>query len=235
MPELDGRLAGGLETCALHEIKPEPQTTGDAFGNWAAALGFAARLAVRRLQTRDPASRPAHVLWCCPSALAHELGLPYGSGLTALGLSPASCLVVESARAIDTLWAMEEGLRSESLALVIGVVPEVALTPARRLSLAAASHSTPCLLLTAPRAPTTGATATRWRIGASPSAPHPFDPNAPGASRYAVTLERCRQDRLALQDLSLFLEWSDETHRFRVAPAVADRAPAPCYADRSAG
>lgn len=233
--ELDARLAGGLDANALHEIKPEePLATGGAFGNWAAALGFAARLAVRRLQALSP-SGPAQVLWCCSSALAHEVGLPYGRGLAALGLAPASCLIVETARGADTLWAMEEGLRSQSLALVIGIMPEVALTPARRLSLSAAGHATPCLLLTDPRTPTTGAIATRWRIGVHPSAAHPFDAGAPGASRYAVSLERCRQDRLTLQALSLLLEWSDETHRFRVAPSVAGRALAPRYAERSAG
>ena len=75
---------------------------------------------------------------------------------------------------------MEEGLRSQSLALVIGVLGEAELTPARRLSLAAAEHLTPCLLVTDPRLSPAGSTATRWRVGARGSASHPFDGAAPG-------------------------------------------------------
>jgi protein ImuA len=225
--QLDRRLAGGLDTAALHEVKPESgAAAGASFaGAWAAALGFAVRLAVRRVQGLGT---PARILWCWTSALAREQGLPYGQGLAFLGLEPSSCLLVETQRAGETLWAMEEGLKSASLALVIGILPAVALTPARRLSLAAAGASTPCLIVTDPREPPAGSTATRWRVGARASAPHPFEAGAPGAARYAVALERCRDEaRMAQQALSLVLEWSDETHRFRVAPAMAHRAHGP--------
>jgi protein ImuA len=231
-PRIDRRLAGGLDAAALHEVKPEGRPAGAAAGDWAAALGFALRLAVRRLYAlgAQPAGAPAQVLWCWPSIFAHELGRPYGQGLASLGLEPSSCLFVETARASDALWAMEEGLKSASLALVIGVLHEAALTPARRLSLAAAGSSTPCLLVTDPGTPAAGSTATRWRVGVRRSGPHPCDALAPGAPRYAVSLERCRHDShgsLMPQALPLLLEWSDETHRFRVAPALAHRADGP--------
>lgn len=241
VPQIDRCLAGGLDAAGVHEIKPE--SDGAAAGRWAAALGFALRLAVRRLaalETRS-SSTPAQILWCWPSALAHELGQPYGPGLSFLGLKPAACLFVETQRASQVLWAMEEGLRSGSLALVIGVLPEVALTPARRLSLAAAGHGTPCLMVTDPRMPAAGSTATRWRIGPARSAHHTFETRAPGAPRYAVALERCREGARmgrqwgqGMQASSLVLEWSDETHAFRVAAALADRAPAPRHAGRGA-
>jgi protein ImuA len=232
-PEIDHRLARGLDVAAVHEVKGEGTT---AAGGWAAALGFALRLARRRLEALGPpsADAPVRILWCWPSVLAHELGRPYGHGLAGLGLAPASCLFVETARAAETLWAMEEGLRSASLALVIGVVPEVALTPARRLSLAAA-QGTGCLLVTAPRAPAAGSTATRWRVSQHRSAPHPLEADAPGAPRYAVALERCREGTRMIEASPLVLEWSDETHRFRVAAALAHRAHAPRRAGRGAG
>jgi protein ImuA len=231
-PRLDRRLAGGLDAAALHEVKPESPTgaaAGASFaGAWAAALGFAVRLAVRRVEALDALGTPARILWCWPCVLARELGLPYGQGLAFLGLEPSSCLFVETQRAGEALWAMEEGLKSASLALVIGILPAVALTPARRLSLAAASSSTPCLIVTDSREPAAGSTATRWRVGARASAPHPFEAGAPGAARYAVALERCRDAaQQGAQALSLLLEWSDETHRFRVAPAMAHRAHGP--------
>jgi protein ImuA len=226
--EVDDHLSRGLDAASLHEVKAEPQTSGIAAGGWAAALGFALRLAVRRLQSLETsAATPPRILWCWPSVFAREIGAPYGHGLAALGLEPAAWLFAETPRAADALWAMEEGLRSQSLALVVGVVDEAELTAARRLSLAAAEHLTPCLLITDPRLSPAGSTATRWRVGARGSAVHPFDGGAPGAPRYGVTLERCRHRPLTREPLPHLLEWSDETHRFRMAAAVAHRADAP--------
>ncbi|MFA5898373.1 MAG: hypothetical protein WC829_04590 [Hyphomicrobium sp.] len=232
-PDIDRHLGGGLDVAALHELKAAPRAGGVAAGDWVAALGFAMRLAVRRLESlsaSSPDPDPARLLWCWPSVFARELGMPHGPGLASLGLDPSGWLFVETARASDALWAMEEGLRSQSLALVIGVVSEVELTPARRLSLVAGEHSTPCLLITDPRLSAAGSTATRWRVGASSSAAQPFNAQAPGAPCYAVSLERCRHRPMTHESPPVLLEWSDETHRFRVATAVADRA----YAQRAA-
>jgi protein ImuA len=232
---LDRRLAGGLDAAAVHEVKGEGRAGTAAAGDWAAALGFALRLAVRRSQALAArAAAPVHILWCWPSALARELGMPCAHGLAALGLDPSSCLLVETQRASEALWAMEEGLKSQSLALVVGALPEVALTPARRLSLAAGTHRTPCLIVTDARGPAAGSTATRWRIGARTSAAHPFEARAPGTRCYGVALERCRE-RLTHEVASLQLEWSDETHRFRMAPRLADRADGARIAGSGAG
>ncbi|MEI9900967.1 MAG: hypothetical protein WDN31_13445 [Hyphomicrobium sp.] len=237
-PEIDRRLGGALDTASLHEVKAAPKGAGVAAGDWAAALGFALRLGVRRLEglAASPTGSPGSggILWCWPSQFAREFGAPYGRGLAALDLAPSAWLFVETARASDALWAMEEGLRSQSLALVIGVLSEAELTPARRLSLVAAEHSTPCLLVTDPRLSAAGSTATRWRVGACRSGAHPYDASAPGAARYEVALERCRHRPLTHEPLPLLLEWSDETHRFRMAAAVADRAHAPRVAGAGA-
>jgi protein ImuA len=234
LPALRHRLPAGLDPTALHEIKPELRAGAAVAGDWAAALGFALRLALCRLQSLDDESAAPRILWCWPAEFARELGQPYGHGLSALGLEPSTCLFVETARAADALWAMEEGLRAGSMALVIGVLDEAELTPSRRLSLAAGEQRTPCLLITHPRLPAAGSTATRWRVGARGSGPHVFDAGAPGAPRYSLTLERCRHGPLAAEPLSLLVEWSDETHRFRMAAAMADRAPAPRRTGRGA-
>jgi protein ImuA len=230
---IDRRLESGLNAAALHEVKPEEDDAAPLATRWAAALGFALRLAVRRLRMLAPAE-PRFILWCWPAALAREIGMPNAAGLSALGVDPSACLFVETARASEALWAMEEGLRSAGVALVIGALREAELTPARRLSLAAA-QGTPCLLVTDPRSCAAASTATRWRVGARASAPDVFEPSAPGAPRYSVTLERCREGMGAPQAKPLVLEWAHETHSFRVAAAVADRTAAPRCAKRRAG
>ncbi len=69
--------------------------------------------------------------------LANELGRPSHAGLLQLGLDPSRILFVETPRAAEALVGLEEGLKSASIALAIGVFHELDLTPARRLSLAA--------------------------------------------------------------------------------------------------
>lgn len=215
----------GLELAGVHEIKPE-QGQGAVLA--AAARSFALALAVRRHAAGDPRAA-APILWCEPRASRHEHGALYGPGLADLGIDPARLVLVEPARTQDVLWAMEEGLAAGALSLVAGVVDEADLTPARRLALAAARGGTPCLLLTHQRTGPAAATATRWRVGARPGAPHPLDPAAPGAARFALSLERCRAHPPGVSPTSVPVEWSNVAYRFRMAADVADRA----HGDRS--
>jgi protein ImuA len=189
-----------------------------------AGIGFAARLAARRvasLSAARPATQP-WMLWCWPKTMAAEFGSPSLAGLAHLGLDPARLVIVEAARSGDALNAIEESLKGASLAVVVGVLDELDLMPSRRLSLAAGEMTTPCLIVTHPASTPAGATATRWRIKHAPSAPHRFDPRAPGPSRFEVALERCRARPESAARQSFVLEWSDETHRFDLASVVAD-------------
>ncbi len=221
----------GLDISACHEIKPGSGTAVSG----AAALGFALALARRRLAADTGRGKAfPRILWCSAPRTSRDIGALYPPGLARFGLEPASFLMVEVLRDEDVLWALEEGLRSGSLLLAIGCLDKIALTPARRLSLAARDGATPALLLTAARTPSSGATATRWRIDPAASATHPFDARAPGVPRLAVRLERCRSAPPATE-AALPLEWSDETHCFRVAAALADRAPDASYARRRTG
>jgi protein ImuA len=218
-------LPGGFETNAVHEIKGAPSIAGGASAaDWMAGIGFASRLAVRRtdaLSAMKSANRP-WVLWCWPKAIAAEFGSPSLAGFAHLGLDPARLIIVETARAAEALNAIEESLKGASLAVVIGVLDEIDLMPARRLSLAAGEMATPCLIVTHPASEPAGATATRWRIRRLPSAPHRFDPRAPGLSRFEVALERCRARPASVARPPFTLEWSDETRRFGLASVVAD-------------
>jgi hypothetical protein len=217
-------LPRGLETNAVHEIKGTSSIAGGASAaDWMTGIGFAARLAVRRIKALSAGrTDQPWVLWCWPKALAGEFGSPSLAGFTHLGLDPARLIIVETARASEALNAIEESLKAASLAVVIGVLDELDLMPARRLSLAAGEMATPCLIVTHPSSEPAGATATRWRIKRLPSAAHRFDPRAPGDCRFEIALERCRARPESVARLPFVLEWSDETHRFDLASVVAD-------------
>jgi hypothetical protein len=230
-PSFDELLPRGLETNSLHEIKGAPSALGGASaGDWMAAIGFAARLAVRRLdalsgmRASGVPSRTAQpwVLWCWPKALAGEFGVPSAAGFAHLGLDPSRLLIIETARASEALNALEESLKASSLAVVIGVLNDIELTPARRLSLAAGETATPCLLITHPSSEPTGATATRWRVARVASTEHRFDPRAPGAVCVSATIERCRARPASAAQPPLLLEWCNETRRFSLASGMAD-------------
>jgi len=234
-PACDDLLPRGLETNSLHEIKGASSSIrGASAADWMAGIGFAARLAVRRIdacaatEATNASSSIAGsgigpwVLWCWPRQLAAEFGSPSAAGLAGLGLDPSRLIIVETARAGDALNAIEESLRAQSLAVVIGIIDEAELTPARRLSLAAGETATPCLLVTHPVSEPAGATATRWRVKRAGSAPQAFDPRAPGSTRFSIALERCRARPESAARSPMLLEWSDETRRFDLASVVAD-------------
>jgi protein ImuA len=162
------------------------------------------------------------VLWCWPRSLAGEFGSPSAVGFARLGLDPSRLLIVETARASEALNAIEESLRAQSVAIVIGALDEADLTPSRRLSLAAGEAATPCLLVTNPASEPAAATATRWRVKRQPSAPHAFDSRAPGATRFSIALERCKARPESAAQPAMLVEWSDETRRFDLAAVVAD-------------
>lgn len=242
--EIDRLLPLGLAENGVHQIRPgEPGSHGGAAAVMAAAMMFTIGLLLRR-----PGVPSAPVLWCMPSVTAGELGRAYGPGLAAAGLDPRRLLLIEPARLVDALWAIEEALRSQSLAAVVACLgagstavrkgaadPDlIDLTASRRLALAAAAGATPCLLMTGPRAPPIAAVASRWRVAPSPSALHPFDVRAPGSRRFSVLLERCRGAPLAAGAVEQIVEWCDDAHCFRLAAALADRADAPCRAHGAA-
>jgi protein ImuA len=159
---IDAALGGGLALGNLHELAPAaPSDLG-------AALGFALALATR-------GDRRKHVLWIQPDFAAQEAGMPYGPGLTALGLPMQRLLLLRVARPVDVLWAMEEGLKSPALSTVIAELTDdgaaADLTATRRLVLAAHEGGGIGLLLRHRISPEPSAAATRWQIAATASEP----------------------------------------------------------------
>lgn len=144
-----------------------------------------------------------------------EQGLPHGPGLSGASVGRDLLLVLGRTEA-EALWAMEQGLRSGSLAAVIGTVEGANLAQTRRLEFAARDGEAVCTLL---RQTSGGLNAARrrWRISAAPSAPDPDDERAPGRFRLRAELTRSRMERPGVWKL----EQDDETHRLRLADRLA--------------
>ena len=180
-PAIDGHLpGGGLPRACLHAVS----------GDDGAATGFCAGLLARLAGSRGT------VLWC-----RRDSDL-YGPGLAAFGLDPNRLLVVRTRRPADTLWAMEEALRSGAPVAVLGEAAMVEPTAVRRLQLAAEAGGVTGLLLTGEGGMPLPA-ASRWRIAAAPSAAdNGFFSTAP---RWRVELRQCRGGRPA----AWTMEWQD--------------------------
>lgn len=189
VPAIDGALpGGGLMRAALHEVA----APGGIFAD-GAATGFAAVLVGRLMGNALP------VLWCLNDGMRHRRGDPpsnlYGPGLAAFGVDMDRVVIVRTRRDLDTLWAMEEGLRTPALGAVIGEVADLDLKASRRLQLAAESRGITALLLR-PDAErlTPGAAVTRWRLDASPK-PEEFDEGVAEHPVWQADLIRCRGGR----------------------------------------
>jgi len=150
-------------------------------------------------------------------------GRLHGHGLNALGLDPARLILVETAQRKETLWAMEEAVRSAALAAVAGVIDTLDLKLSQRLHLAATDAGVPLLLLRPSLACGGGggsAAATRWRVGTAKAARDRF--GLVTQPRWHLQLERCRNGRPG----EWVVEYDHVAHRFSLAAALADFARA---------
>ena len=158
---------GGLARGALHEILGAGGDEEDG----ALAAAFAASIVARLALAGDGV-----VLWC--------LARPdlYGPGLAAQGLDPARLVLVRTARDIEILWAMEEGLRTSGVAAMVGEIGTLPDVASRRLQLAAERSGITAFALrrwrnseqAARERNLPNAAMTRWRVQALPSQPIPI-------------------------------------------------------------
>ena len=217
---LDAALpGGGLARGALHEAVG----AGADAGHGAAAALFVAGILAR-------AGGP--VLWV---SARFDLFAP---ALAGVGLAPGRVIHVEAGR--DVLAAMEEGLRHPGLAGVAGeILGRLALTPSRRLHLAAAATGALAFAIRRPaRADDPAleepnAAVTRWRIAPLPSAPPlPHAPEVPGLGRARWRLELLRVRGGAPS--SWIVEAPDAQGHLALAADLADRSAGAPSRDRSA-
>ena len=195
---------GGLACGALHEIVPAAENCiAAAFGFIAAVL---ARLAYPLLFVM-----PAYGL-----RPYRPHGRLYGHGLNALGLDPARLILVETAHRKETLWAMEEAVRSAAPAAVVGVIDTLDLKLSQRLHLAATEAGLPLFLLRPAPTLESSAAATRWRVGTAKATRDRF--GLVTEPRWHLQLERCRNGRPG----EWVVEYDHVAHRFSLAAALAD-------------
>jgi protein ImuA len=230
---------GGLACGALHEVMPRTE------GCIAAAFGFIAAVLAcissnngaaphpppqggREQRAAPPRAHP--LLFIAPAYGLRPYGPHgrlHGHGLNALGLDPAHLILVETAHRRETLWAMEEAVRSAALAAVAGVIDTLDLKLSQRLHLAATDAGVPLLLLRPSPACGGGggsAAATRWRVGTAKAARDRF--GLVTQPRWHLQLERCRNGRPG----EWVVEYDHVAHRFSLAAALAD-----CSRARGAG
>jgi protein ImuA len=175
-------------------------------GESEAPVGFAAALLSRFTGASGA------VLWC------GRTNHPYAPGLSFYGVDPNRLIFARTATDIQTLWAMEEGLRCPELSAVLGAVSSLDLTEGRRLQLAAERHGVTALVLRrsyrwGEAALASSAAATRWKATPLPS------------PRDGMTLRRWRVERLRCRGAmpgEYIVRWSHAAGGIALAAEAGD-------------
>ncbi|MCI4643896.1 MAG: hypothetical protein MRY64_03845 [Hyphomonadaceae bacterium] len=167
----------GLGVAGVHEVCEA------SFGDIAALTGFAIAAAKQKAGT---------VVWVSQRKIEMDHGRVLQGGVRRLNRAKMPILEVHTRKLTDTLWAIEEAIRSSAVSLVVADVEAVEFTASRRLVLASSRHGVPVILLQPYTCEGSTAASARWRVSARPSAPNRFDPRAPGNPRWRARLERCR-------------------------------------------
>lgn len=129
--------------------------------------------------------------------------------LKIFGVEPDRLIFVDLKREKDVLWAMEEALKCNGLAAVIGELSEISFTQTRRLQLAAEqSRVTGFVLRSNPKKLSATACVARWNVSSLPSELENGMPGV-GFPRWNVELLKVRNGNPG----SWKIEWSEG--RFR--------------------
>lgn len=196
----------GLGAKGVHEC------VEDKFGDMSTLTGFV-------LANVKPQSA---ILWVKQYKLTQEHGALLPSGTRSFQNTKFPCLHVKTSKSMDVLWAIEEGIKSGGVSLIIGEVDEASFTATRRLKLASERYGIPVVLLMPHTREGISACETRWRISSKPSKPNPYDLKAPGSVCWQAKLERCRPAPARVGQV-FDLEYDDEALSLRVVSGMAAR------------
>jgi protein ImuA len=209
-----------------------PPSLWELFGSGSDVAAEAMALAVSTgLAGRRAASEPW--LWVQDRQSIRRSGYPYLHGLP-----PAlrgSLIHVTASRPVDTLWAMEEGVKCGALSFVIGEITDdpkaLDFTATRRLVLASEASGVPLLLIRKNGAANLSAARLRWRVEAAPSLVHRWNERAPGQATCRAELFRARGLRPATFHLMYGIGGDEhktaETaadHHLDLVPQTGDRS-----------
>jgi protein ImuA len=167
-----------------------------------ASCAFIAGIAAALMQKGGAA------IWVSNSRMIFPPALRY------FGIDPDKVIFIDLQKQKDVLWVVEEALKCQGLAAVIGEVPELNFTASRRLQLAVEqSRVTGFILRRTQRDPGITASVARWKITPLPST---AEDNMPGVgfARWQVELLKIRNGTPA----SWQIEWC--AGRFRAASAL---------------
>lgn len=118
----------------------------------------------------------------------------FPSALKGFGIDPERILFIDAGRTKDTLWAIEEALKCDSLIAVVGEITELSFNDSRRLQLAVEkSHVTGFIHRFRPKTENAVACVSRWKI--SPVKSVLGDVPGVGFSRWDIELLRVRNGK----------------------------------------
>ncbi len=129
--------------------------------------------------------------------------------LKSFGVDPERVIFIDLARPKDALWAIQEALKCNALAAVIGEIREMTFTESRRLQLAVEeSKVTGFIHRNQPRNKNTLASVARWQIEPIASV---LDDNMPGIGhpRWKVQLLKVRNGKTGTWQI----EWFENSFR----------------------
>ncbi len=198
-----GAFPFGLAAKGLHEL------IEGSYGDMAAITGLAAALAPHK----------GAILWVGSGKAMHEHGYLSEVGAQVFGKRAQRYLAVRTRQDKDTLWVVDESVRSRAVACVIAEVESADFTATRRLKLAAEQSGVPVVLLMPHTREGASACETRWRVSSLSSASNPYDYRGVGKSRWRMKLERSRAAPHRVGEV-FDLEYDDETLSIRLVSGL---------------
>lgn len=196
-------------TGAIHEFQSETIESTAATG------GFIAGLLSALMQ------QGGICVWISAARTLFPPALKY------FGIAPDQILFVDLKRKKEVLWTMEEALKCEGIAAVIGELDEIDFTTSRRLQLAVEkSRVTGFIVRQYPRGNNAIAAVARWKITPVASTQREHMPGI-GAPQWNVELTKVRNG----QPGSWKLEWLDGRFQLVTAAVVLQ----PLVAERKIG
>jgi protein ImuA len=130
--------------------------------------------------------------------------------LKSFGIAPDKIIFIDLQKQSDILWAMEEALKCDGLAAVVGEMQDLNFTASRRLQLTVEqSRVTGFILRCNPRHLNTTACITRWKINSLASVPADDMPGI-GFPRWNVELLKVRNGKPGTWQI----EWAADRFRY---------------------